>query len=47
MEEEFITPDDIFKELGKLYSKLGSKLWALQRMYNKSKKAQERKDNEK
>ena len=37
MEEETITPEDIFKELGKLYTQLGKKIWELQRMYNKSK----------
>jgi hypothetical protein len=36
--EEYRTPDDVFKELAKAHNLIGSLMYELQRMYNKSKK---------
>lgn len=38
MENEVITPDDIFKEIAKLYAMLGKKLFELQRLLVKEKR---------
>ena len=35
--EEVITADDIFKDIAKLYTKLGDKLWELDRMLRRKK----------
>lgn len=35
--EEVITADDIFKDISKLYTKLGDKLWELDRMLRRKK----------